>query len=103
MTDSPKLSDKIAAKLDSSPKVREDWRDFFGFRSVQWTLIGVANAGALAVPAYLATEKLGISQSWPLWACVMVGICTAIGVFYGVLTKQTKPEPPHADTNDAGA
>jgi len=101
MSDAPKLTDKIAAKLDSSPKIREDWRDFFGFRSVQWTLVGCANAGALAVPAYLATEKLGISQSWPLWASIAVAFCTAIGVFYGVLTKQKRPPPD--DTNDAGA
>jgi len=96
MTDAPKLSAQLAAKLDAKAdagKVREDWRDFFKFTSTRWNVVTVANALGLAVPAYIATEKVGLSQAWPLWACFVTGVCAAIGVFYGVLTKQKNLQP----------
>ena len=92
MIDAPKLSDQIAAKLDASDKVRNDWRDFFGFTSVRWTLAGVSTAGLAALTAAITAPAL--LHAWPFWAVVAAQVLTGIGTFYGVLTKQNPPDDP---------
>lgn len=91
MNDAPKLTDTIAAKLDASDNVRDDWRKFFGFTSVRWTLTGVAAAGMAALTAAFAAPAL--LHAWPFWGVVAGQVLTGIGTFYGVLTKQSKLNP----------
>lgn len=94
MTEPPKILDAVAAKLDASPLIVNDWRKAWTFSSVKFGacasllsfIIAILQAEALIAPLF------GILPQWALWCAVGIA---ALGAIVLRLTK--KPDKPDCD------
>ena len=89
------IPEKVAAVLDG-PKYINDWRRFFHFPSVRWSLGGFALA--VSQSAALAASPLAFEDIAGKLAVSIVVAFVFLGSMYARLLA-----PKHDDTNDAGA
>ena len=71
------IAPKLTAQLDASPHIISDWRNFFKFRSIQWSLggfvIAFINSVVLAAGAIPFQEAVGGLAMWIMVALVFLG------------------------------
>jgi Flp pilus assembly protein TadB len=98
------IPDKVAAKIDAkvdAGKVIPEWRRFFHFGSVRWSLSGFFVA--LGYSAGLAAMSVPWLHVLPNIAFGLLVAGVFLGSMYARLKAQTPPEPEHDDTDDADA
>lgn len=84
--DPPKLKDAIAAALDSSPRVRDDWRNAAKFRSVRGSAAAIVAAVGNAAIVFAQAEPL--TAKLPHYAAMAILVFACLWSMYGTLTKQ---------------
>jgi hypothetical protein len=82
----PKLTDKIAAKLDASPRVVVDWRDAW-----KW-----ASTRSMSLAAATVTAWASLPAEWrdavPHWVFAVVVVFELVLGIVGRVVVQTPPE-----------
>jgi hypothetical protein len=90
------VSSVVAQKMDDSPRIVDDWRNFFRWNSVRWNISGFlvafgysAGLAAMSVPFFDVKEIPHI----------LVGLAIA-GIFLGSLYSRLRVQHPPDDEDD---
>lgn len=92
----PTLRDTVAAHLDASEKVRNDWRDMPKFRSVRGSAAAIVAAVGNTAVIYAQAEPL--THKMPHYLAMAVLVFACFWSMFGTLTKQPNLNPPEDRT-----
>ena len=93
-----KVAIVVAAKLDASPKVVPDWRNFWKWSSVRWSIAGVfSQIAQSAALAYMIYEFHGAG---PVWFQVLVTVFALLCFIASLISRLRKQVLDPSAAND---